>query len=49
VALTAAVIGLLYFGIQPVRLLHLARQTSETLAPAPGFTAPAVPPGPGGR
>jgi NADH-quinone oxidoreductase subunit N len=49
VALTAAVIGLVYFGVQPLRLLNLARQTSETLAPAPGFTAPAVPPGPGGR
>jgi NADH-quinone oxidoreductase subunit N len=34
VAVTAAVLGLLYFGIQPGRLLGLARQTSSTVQPA---------------
>jgi NADH-quinone oxidoreductase subunit N len=33
-AVTAAVLGLLYFGVQPGRLLGLARQTSSTVQPA---------------
>jgi NADH-quinone oxidoreductase subunit N len=36
-AVTVMVIGLLYFGVQPGRLLSLARQTSETVRPAEGF------------
>ena len=53
-ALTAAVIALLVWGIQPLRLLNLARQTGESLGPPPGagVTVPsATPPGPpaGGR
>ena len=48
VALTAAVIALIAFGIQPLRLLNLARQTGESLSPA-AATTPSLPPGPGGR
>jgi len=33
-AVTVAVLGLLYFGVQPGRLLALARQTSATVQPA---------------
>jgi NADH-quinone oxidoreductase subunit N len=54
-ALTAAVVALIAFGIQPLRLLNLARQTGESLSPsrvtAPAVTTPATPlgPPPGGR
>jgi NADH-quinone oxidoreductase subunit N len=37
-AVTVAVLGLLYFGLQPGRLLGLARQTSETVRPAAPLT-----------
>lgn len=36
-AVTVMVIGLLYFGLQPGRLLSFARQTSETVRPAEGL------------
>jgi NADH-quinone oxidoreductase subunit N len=43
-ALAAAVVGLLYWGIQPGRLLELARQTSTSVRPATSATsAPAAP------
>jgi NADH-quinone oxidoreductase subunit N len=47
-ALTVAVVGLLYFGVQPARLLSLARETSASLRPAAPFApAPAArPPAP---
>lgn len=47
VALTAAVVGLIVFGVQPLRLLNLARQTGASLSPS-AVTAP-LPSAPSGR
>jgi len=44
VAVTATVLGLLYWGVQPGRLLALARQTSATVRPAAASSSP--PPAP---
>lgn len=46
IALAAAVIGLVAVGIQPMRLLNLARQTGQTLGPTSGLTAPRPAPAP---
>jgi NADH-quinone oxidoreductase subunit N len=40
-AVTVAVVGLLYFGVRPNRLLELARRTGETVRPAAGLLTPA--------